>query len=337
MPLQETGSWWMGTVPRTWFPHRDACLAAPLTAPAKRLVTLLALVPREHAGPHRASRPWLGRPRKARAVLARALVANAGVGEPPPRALRPAGRPTATRRTRGGCATRHAVPSAATCSRALAAGALGGLAPVVQEARGHAPGRTVLLGPRSRDAPARQGRAQPVTPVQHPTGPRQQGRPAQGGPQAPPAPTRLAVQRPPAAPEALALLPPAGDRGVTHNATGSPDTGNGLPRPSDVNARGRPGRARGTSASGPASPVAIPLRTLRRTQVPSGSARLAATSDAGPLGEPRRARGPGPLMDRPPRGGPWSLWPPRRRSVTTSAPPQSGATVAGRTPAAVAT
>jgi hypothetical protein len=48
MKLTENVSWLMGTVQRTWFPHRDACLAAPLTAQEKRLGTILALVPREH-------------------------------------------------------------------------------------------------------------------------------------------------------------------------------------------------------------------------------------------------------------------------------------------------
>ena len=48
MKLKENVSWLMGPVQRTLFPHREACLASPLTAQEKRLVTILALVHREH-------------------------------------------------------------------------------------------------------------------------------------------------------------------------------------------------------------------------------------------------------------------------------------------------
>jgi len=41
MKLKEKVSWLMETVQRTWFPHRDACLASPLTAQEKRLVKIL--------------------------------------------------------------------------------------------------------------------------------------------------------------------------------------------------------------------------------------------------------------------------------------------------------
>lgn len=47
MKLKENISWLMGTVQRSVFPHLEVCLATPLTAQEKRLVTILELVHRE--------------------------------------------------------------------------------------------------------------------------------------------------------------------------------------------------------------------------------------------------------------------------------------------------
>lgn len=139
MQRTETVSWLMGTVQRTWFPHREAGLAAPLTEQEKRLVNILARVRRENAVPKSASRQGLGRPMQEREAIARSCVAKAVLGSPHTRAVLHAWRTTATLRTLCGCATRSDVPSAAPCARACAACAPRGRATVVPAALVHEP------------------------------------------------------------------------------------------------------------------------------------------------------------------------------------------------------
>src|SRR5882672_9238926 len=158
MKLKEKVSWLMGTVQRTLFPHLEACLAAPLTEQEKRLVKILALVHRENYVPKSASRQWRGRPLKEREAIARSCVAKAVLGYPHTRSVRHALRTTATLRTLCGFATRHAVPSEATFSRAFAEFAMRGLATVVHDALVHEHLSTALIGHVSRDATAIQGR-----------------------------------------------------------------------------------------------------------------------------------------------------------------------------------
>lgn len=122
MKLQEKVSWLMGTVQRTLFPHLAACLAAPLTAQEKRLVTILALVHIEHYIPKSAARQWLGRPLKAREAIARAFVATAVVGYPHTRA----------------CGTRCVPPRPCGPSAAVPPGV-----PCLLQRRAHAPLRSV--------------------------------------------------------------------------------------------------------------------------------------------------------------------------------------------------
>ena len=303
MKLTAKVSWLMGTVPRTVCPHLAACRAAPLTAQDKRLVKILARVRLEHAVPKSASRQCLGRPLKAREAIARALVAKAVLGSPHTRAVRQALRTAATLRTLCGFATRSAVPSASTGARACAECARGGLATARHDALVQENLETVLRGHRSRDATAIQGREQPVKKVQEPTVPRKKGRPAKGGPQEPREPTRLAVQRQQAAQDAIALLPTACDRGGKKNATGDTDPWNGCTLPVDVNERGLPVSALLPSASVPERQVAIPLMPWTSPTVPACSDLLDAAEDAGPIGEPSRARGQVPIIARNPRGG----------------------------------
>lgn len=269
MKRKETISWLMGTVQRSVVPHLEACLAAPLTAQEKRLVTILALVHRERYVPKRASRQWLGRPIKERAALARSCGAKAVLGYPHPRSLRHALRTPATRRTICGFANRHPVPSEATFARAFAEFAARGLATVVHDALVHEPLRTALIGPVSRDATASEGREKPVKTVKPATVPRQKGRPAKGPHREPPAPKRLDVQRGQSAHDAIALLPTAGDRGVKQNAKGSTDTWNGCKLHGDVHAKGCPLRAILPSASVQESQMAIPLMQLTSGKVTS--------------------------------------------------------------------
>ena len=304
MKRKENVSWWMGTGQRTWFPHLEAWLASPLTEQEQRLVTIRALVHREHAGPQSASRQWRGRPLKEREARARSCVATAVVGYPPPRSVRHAWRTTAPLRTRCGGAHRRAVPSASTCSRAVAEWATRGLATGVPDALVQEPLSTARLGPGSRDAPAIQGREKPVKQGKPPKAPRQKGRPATGGQQAPTPPKRLEVPRRQAAQAASALLPPAGDRGVKHTATGDTATWHGLQRHVDVHESGLPLSALVTAAAVPESQAAIPLRQWTSGQGTSCSDLLDAAEDARQSGEPSRARGHGPSMDRNPRGGP---------------------------------
>ena len=276
MKLKEKISWLMGTVQRTLFPHLDACLAAPLTAQEKRLVTILALVHREAYVPKSASRQWRGRPLKERAAIARSLVAKAVLGYPHTRSVLHALRTTTPLRPLCGCATRSAVPAEATFSRALAACAMRGLATVVHDALVHEPLSTALLGHVSRDATAIEGREQPVKPVKHPKVPRKKGRPAKGVQQEPTDPKRLAVQRQQSAQDAIALLPTAGDRGVKHNAQGDTATWHGLTLQGDVHESGLPLSAIVTSASVQESQVAIPLMQWTSTKGTSCSDLLDA-------------------------------------------------------------
>lgn len=269
MKLKEKVSWLMGTVQRTLFPHLAACRAAPLTAQEKRLVKILALVHREHYIPKSAARQWLGRPLKEREAIARAFVAKAVLGYPHTRALLHALRTTATLRTLCGFATRSAVPSEATFSRAFAEFARGGLATVVHEALVQEHLSTALIGHISRDATAIQGREKPVKKVKPPKAPRKKGRPAKGVPQEPIEPKRLAVQQQQSAQDAIALLPTVCDRGVKKNAQGSTETWNGLKLHSDVNDTGLPVSVVLTSASVHDSQVAIPLMKLTSTKVTS--------------------------------------------------------------------
>jgi hypothetical protein len=303
MKLKEQVSWFMGTVQRTLCPHLEACLAAPLTEQDKRLVTILALVHREHSGPKSASRQWRGRPLKEREAIARSLVAKAVVGYPHTRSVLHAWRPTATLRTRCGCATRNAVPSVATFSRACAACATRGLATVVQDALGHEPLSTARIGQVSRDATALQGRETPVKKVQQPQTPRKKGRPAKGAPQEPPDPKRLDGQRRQSAQDAIALLPTACDRGVKHNAKGSTETWNGFTRHVAVHDSGLPLSAIVTSASMHESQAAIPLMQLTSGKGTSCYDLMDAAYDARQIWAPSRALGHVPSIDRNPRGG----------------------------------
>jgi hypothetical protein len=303
MKLKEKVSWLMGRVQRTLFPHLEECLASPLTAQEKRLVNILELVHRENYVPKSASRQWRGRPIKEREALARSCVAKAVLGYPHTRALLHALRTTATLRTRCGVATRSDGPAEATCSRACAACATRGRATVMHDALVHEPLRTALMGHVSRDATAIQGREQPVRQVQPLKTPRKQGRPATGAQQEPPDPKRLDVQRRPSAPEAIALLPTACDRGVKKNATGSTETWNGFTLHVDVNENGLPLSAIVTSASVHESQVAIPLMQLTSGQVTSCSDLMDAAYDARQIWEQSRALGHVPIIDRNPHGG----------------------------------
>ena len=294
-------------------PHREACLASPLTAQEKRLVTILELVHRENEVPKSASRQWRGRPIKAREAIARSCVAKAVLGSPHTRSVLHALRTTATLRTLCGCATRSDVPSEATFARACAECAACGLATVVHDALVPEPLRTALIGHVSRDATAIEGREQPVNKVQHAKAPRQQGRPATGVQREPPDPKRWDGQRRPSAQAAIALLPTACDRGGKTNATGYTATWNGVTLHVDVNDNGLPLRAIVTSASVQESQGAIPLMQRTSAKGPSCSDRMDAAYDARPIWEQSRARGPVPISDRTPRGG----------AVVPMAPPEA--------------
>jgi len=178
-------------------------------------------------------------------------------------------RTTATLRTLCGFATRNAVPSEATFSRACAAVATSGLATVGHDALVQEPLRTALIGHVSRDATAIQGREKPGKKVKHPKPPRKKGRPAKGAQQEPTDPKRLAVQRRQAAQDAIALLPTACDRGVKPNAKGYTETWNGLKLHVDVHDSGLPLSVIVTSASMPESQAAIPLMQLTSGKVTS--------------------------------------------------------------------
>lgn len=303
MKLKETVSWLMGTVQRTLFPHLEECLAAPLTAQEKRLVTILELVHRENYVPKSASRQWLGRPIKEREAIARSFVAKAVLGYPHTRALLHALRTTATLRTLCGFATRNAVPSEATFSRAFAEFAACGLATVVHDALVHEHLSTALIGHVSRDATAIEGREKPVKKVKQAKVPRKKGRPAKGAQREPPDPKRLDVQRQQSAQEAIALLPTACDRGVKKNAKGYTETWNGFKLHVDVNDYGLPLSAILTSASVHESQVAIPLMKLTSEKVTSCYDLMDAAYDARPIWEQSRALGHVPIIDRNPRGG----------------------------------
>lgn len=303
MKLKEKVSWLMGTVQRTLFPHLAECLAAPLTAQEKRLVKILELVRIEHYVPKSASRQWLGRPLKEREAIARAFVAKAVLGYPHTRALLHALRTAATLRTLCGFATRSAVPSESTFSRAFAEFASGGLAILVHDALVQENLHAVLIGHISRDATAIQGREKPVKKVKPPKVPRKKGRPAKGVPQDPREPKRLALQQQQSAQDAIALLPTACDRGVKKNAKGYTETWNGFKLHVDVNDSGFPVSALLTSASVHDSQVAIPLMKLTSTKVTSCYDLMDAAYDAGPIWEQSRALGHVPIIDRNPRGG----------------------------------
>ena len=303
MQRTETVSWLMGTGQRTLCPHLEEGLASPLTEQAKRLGNILARVHRENDVPQSASRQGRGRPIQEREAIARSFVAKAVLGYPHPRSLLQAWRTPATLRALGGFATRRAVPSASTCARACAAFAARELATTVPEALVPEPLSTALIGHGSRDATAIQGREKPGTKGKPAKGPRQKGRPATGAPREPTAPQPLDVPRRQSAQDASALLPTACDRGVKNNATGSTDTCNGFQLHVDVHARGLPLRAIVPSASVHASQVAIPLLQRTSGTGTSCSALREAAYDARQIWEPRRALGPGPIMDRNPRGG----------------------------------
>ena len=303
MKLKEKVSWLMGTVQRTLFPHRDECLAAPLTAQEKRLVNILELVRIENSVPKSASRQWLGRPIKEREAIARSFVAKAVLGYPHTRALLHALRTTATLRTLCGFATRNDVPSEATFSRAFAECAAHGLATVVHDALVHEHLRTALIGHVSRDATAIEGREKPVKKVKQAKTPRKKGRPAKGAQREPTDPKRLDVQRCQSAQDAIALLPTACDRGVKKNAKGYTETWNGFTLHVDVNDMGLPLSAIVTSASVHESQVAIPLMQLTSGKVTSCYDLMDAAYDASQIWEQRRALGHVPIIDRNPRGG----------------------------------
>jgi hypothetical protein len=212
-------------------------------------------------------------------------------------------RTTATLRTLCGFATRCAVPSASTFSRAFAEFARGGLATVVHDALVQEHLSMALIGHISRDATAIQGRERPVKKVKQPKAPRKKGRPAKGVHQEPREPKRLAVQQQQSAQDAIALLPTVCDRGVKKNAKGYTETWNGFKLHIDVNEKGLPVSVVLTSASVHDSQVAIPLMKWTSAKVTSCSDLMDAAYDAGPIWEQSRALGHVPIIDRNPRSG----------------------------------
>jgi hypothetical protein len=301
----------------------------PLTAPAKRLVATLEMVPLARFVP--CGRGWIGRPSKDRLAIASAFVAKAVYGFATTRALLDALANDAQLRKICGWRERWQVPHEATFSRAFAEFARMQLPGFVHEAliRESYSGR--LVGHIARDATAIEARERfPETPEQlaerlaprkaklkgERKRARQQARLAhpgilqprrKRGPRGPhqrypggkrPLPdTRLKRQRSMTLAEMLKDLPTQFDIGAKKNSHGDPQFWRGYKLHLDVADGQIPISAVLTSASLHDSQVAIPLATMTTQRVTYCYELMDAAYDAQHIHEQSRSMGHVPIID----------------------------------------
>ena len=293
-----------------------------LTAPAKRLVATLEMIPLARFVP--ASGGWIGRPSKDRLAIASAFVAKAVYGFSLTRQLLEALATDVQLRRICGWNYPWQVPHESTFSRAFAEFSLMELPQFVHEALIRETQKERLIGHIARDSTAIEARERfPETPAQAaekqaektaPCSPRKKGAPRgphkryKGGkrPYVPKDDTRLARQREMKLPEMLADLPRECDLGGKKDSHGNNHYWRGYKLHWDVADGQIPISAVLTSASVHDSQVAIPLATMSTQRVTYCYELMDAAYDAHHIDEQSRQLGHVPIVDPKAPGGPKS-------------------------------
>jgi hypothetical protein len=293
-----------------------------LTAPAKRLVATLEMIPLARFVP--SSRGWIGRPSKDRLAIASAFVAKAVYGFALTRQLLDALASDTQLRRICGWKEPWQVPHESTFSRAFDEFARMELAQFVHETLIRETQKDRLIGHIARDSTAIEARERyPETPAQAaPTpakkvaarAPRKRGAPRgphkryKGGkrPYIPKGDTRLARQREMKLPEMLADLPRQCDLGAKKDSHGNDHYWRGYKLHWDVADGQIPISAVLTSASVHDSQVAIPLATMSTQRVTYFYELMDAAYEAHHIVEQSRYLGHVPIVDPKAPGGPKS-------------------------------
>jgi len=293
-----------------------------LTAPAKRLVATLEMIPLARFVP--SSRGWIGRPSKDRLAIASAFVAKAVYGFGLTRQLLDALASDSQLRRICGWKEAWQVPSEATFSRAFYEFARMELPQFVHEAVIRESQQDRLIGHIARDSTTIEARERyPETPAPAAAakpaakargrGGRKKGsggapRRYRGGkrPNKPKPDTRLERQRSMKLPEMLADLPRDCDLGGKKDSHGNNHYTRGFKLHWDVADGQIPISAILTSASVHDSQVAIPLATMSTQRVTYCYELMDAAYEAQHIEEQSRQLGHIPIIDPKAPGGPKS-------------------------------
>ena len=293
-----------------------------LTAPAKRLVATLEMIPLARFVP--SSRGWIGRPSKDRLAIASAFVAKAVYGFALTRQLLDALASDPQLRRICGWKDPWQVPHESTFSRAFDEFARMELPQFVHETLIRETQKDRLIGHIARDSTAIDARERyPETPLQAAAAKpaaksvRRRGRKKGSGgaharyrggkrPYQPKPDTRLERQRSMKLPEMLADLPRQCDTGGKRDSHGNNHYWRGYKLHWDVADGQIPISAVLTSASVHDSQVAIPLATMSTQRVTYCYELMDAAYDAHHIGEQSRHLGHVPIVDPKAPGGPKS-------------------------------
>jgi hypothetical protein len=291
-----------------------------LTAPAKRLVATLEMIPLARFVP--ASRGWIGRPSKDRLAIASAFVAKAVYGFGLTRQLLDALASDSQLRRICGWKEAWQVPSEATFSRAFDEFARMELPQFVHETLIRESQKDRLIGHIARDSTTIEARERyPETPAQAAAAkpaPKARGRAGRkkgsvgaharyrGGkrPNKPKPDTRLERQRSMTLPEMLADLPKDCDLGGKKDSHGNTHYTRGYKLHWDVADGQIPISVVLTSASLHDSQVAIPLATMSTQRVTYCYELMDAAYEAQHIEEQSRQLGHIPIVDPKAPGGP---------------------------------
>ena len=293
-----------------------------LTAPAKRLVATLEMIPLARFIP--SSRGWVGRPSKDRLAIASAFVAKAVYGFALTRQLLDALASDPQLRRICGWKEPFQVPHESTFSRAFDEFARMELPQFVHETLIRETQKDRLIGHIARDSTAIEARERyPETPAQA-AAPKPAAKSAggvgrkrgSGGPHArfqggkrpyqPKPDTRLERQRSMKLPEMLADLPQQCDLGGKKDSHGNPHYWRGYKLHWDVADGQIPISVVLTSASVHDSQVAIPLATMSTQRVTYFYELMDAAYEAHHISEQSRYLGHVPIVDPKAPGGPKS-------------------------------
>jgi hypothetical protein len=290
-----------------------------LTAPAKRLVATLEMIPLARFIP--TGRGWVGRPSKDRLAIASAFVAKAVYGFSLTRQLLDALASDSQLRRLCGWNEPCEVPHESTFSRAFAEFALMELPQFVHETLIRETQKDRLIGHIARDATAIEARERyPETPAQASApkpAPKTRGRKKgstgahaqyKGGkrPYVPKGDTRLKRQRSMKLPEMLADLPRQCDLGGKKDSHGNPHFWRGYKLHWDIADGQIPISVVLTSASVHDSQVAIPLATMSTQRVIYFYELMDSGYEAHHITEQSRYLGHVPIVDPKAPGGPKS-------------------------------
>lgn len=302
MKLTDKISWLMGRVQKSLFPYLNECFDTPLTEQEQRLVSILEIVQVEKYASRGQMNHWRGRNPLDRQSMARAFVAKTLYRLPTTIDLIRALQATKNLRRICGFATKNAIPSEATFSRAFAEFSASRLGSRAHDSLVRNYLAEELLGHISRDSTAIIGREKPAKKVKEPKKLRKRGRPAKGEKREPAVKKRLDRQVALSAEEAVQELPTKCDRGTKKNAKGYRTSWNGYKLHLDINDAGLPISALVTSASIHDSQVAIPLIKLTSNKVTYLYDLMDAAYDAKRIDEISRQFGHVPIIDKNARG-----------------------------------